>query len=149
VAVAAGAALALLPGVACGSDGVGEIECAAAPGTAAGGAIPVVDSVPQAQVVSALLVWRSRVPRGAGRRVRDVGATVAHEFSAQPALLVSATGAQLRRLRGAHPDADLAFSVGGTRQICVVGRYTPPASDRLDAAKRRARAMAKRLLRRE
>jgi hypothetical protein len=142
-AVALVAALAV---TACRPGDVGELECAAATTAPAGGLLPSLDSVPQGRVVSAVLVWRSRVPREAVRRVRDAGGTVAHEYTAQPALLVSATGAQLRRLHGTHPDADLAFGVGGTREICVVRAYTPPAADRLTAAKQRVRALAKRLL---
>jgi hypothetical protein len=141
--------LLLVPPAACRTEHAGELECAPATTAARGGQLPALDSVPQGQVVSAVLVWRSRVPREAPRQVRDAGATVAYEFTAQPALLVSATAAQLRRLRGAHPDAELALGVGGTRQICVVGEYVPPAGDRLTAAKRRLRALAKSLLGRD
>ena len=148
-AATVGALLALLPVAACRTDDAGGLECAAATTAAAGGQLPALDSVPQAQVVSAMLVWRSRVPRGAARGVRDAGASVAHEFSVQPALLVSATGAQLRRLRGAHPDAELALGVGGTRQMCVVGQYVRPAGHRLTAAKRKVKSLAKWLLGRE
>jgi len=138
----------MLAAVACGRQSADDgVECAPVVTAGVGGAIPSLDSIPASQPVSALLVWRSGVPRGAERSVRAAGGQVAHAFGAQPALLVSATGVQLRRLRGEHPDADVALPLSGTVQLCVVGEHVVPVRDRITEAKRSAQALARRVLR--
>jgi hypothetical protein len=143
------ALVALAACQACAGSGAGDLGCVPAATAGPSGQLPALDSVPKGESVSAVVVWPSGVPRDAERVVRAAGGTVAHEFRAQPALLVSATGAQLRRLRGARPDAAVTLGAAGTTEICLVAAYSPAPEARAAELTRRARALARRVLGRE
>jgi hypothetical protein len=72
---------------------------------------PSLDSIPADSLVSALLAWDGGVPRGKGDELRALGVEVVYEFQFQPAILVGATGVQLRTLAASDPTVEIKISV--------------------------------------